>query len=247
MGRYSTGFQYKFKESQAPRKTGLAMTVEDKLKKIMIAPSLLSADFGRLAEEIRDVERAGCDALHIDVMDGHFVPNITIGPLVVAAVRKVTKLPLDVHLMIQDPVRYIRDFHKAGADWITIHVEAEKDVWKALHEIKKQGAKAGLSLRPGTPVDAIYPYLPDLDLVLVMSVEPGFGGQSFMPEQMSKIKALRPKFSKLISVDGGIDPKNAVQVLEAGADILVAGSAIFGKSDRAKAILEFREISKKSC
>ncbi|OQA57414.1 MAG: Ribulose-phosphate 3-epimerase [Candidatus Omnitrophica bacterium ADurb.Bin277] len=215
------------------------------MRKVMIAPSLLSADFGRLAEEIREVEAAGCDALHIDVMDGLFVPNITIGPLVVRAVRKVTKLPLDVHLMIQDPIRYVRDFHKAGADWITIHVEAEKDVRKCLHEIKKQGAKAGISLRPGTALEAIEPYLPDLDLVLVMSVEPGFGGQSFMPDQVTKIRELRTKFSKRISVDGGIDPQTAVRVLEAGADILVAGSAIFGKPDRAKVLREFREVTRK--
>jgi len=215
------------------------------MRKILIAPSLLSADFSRLAEEIREVENAGCDALHVDVMDGNFVPNISIGPVVVSAVRKITKLPLDVHLMIQEPARYVRDFHKAGADWITIHVEAEKDVWKCLHEIKKQGAKTGLSLKPGTPLDAIVPYLADLDLVLIMSVEPGFGGQSFMPEQMAKVKALRPQFAKLICVDGGIDPKTAPLALEAGADLLVAGNAVFGKPDRAKAIREFREIAKK--
>lgn len=215
------------------------------MKKIMIAPSLLSADFSRLAEEIRDVERAGCDALHIDVMDGHFVPNLTIGPLVVSAVRKVTKLPLDVHLMINLPSRYIAEFRKAGADWITVHVEAEKDVPSVLRTIKASGAKAGISLRPKTAVETLFPYLPELDLVLVMSVEPGFGGQSFMPEMMGKVKVLRRKFQGLISVDGGIGAGNALQALEAGADILVAGSAVFGKADRAKAILEFREIFKK--
>jgi ribulose-phosphate 3-epimerase len=215
------------------------------LKKIMIAPSLLSADFSRLAEEVRDVEKAGCDALHIDVMDGHFVPNLTIGPLVVSAIRKVTKLPLDVHLMIDTPSRYIAEFRKAGADWITVHVEAEKDVSGTLQEIKKLGAKAGLSLRPKTSVETILPYLRELDLVLVMSVEPGFGGQSFMPEMMEKVKVLRPKFPGLISVDGGIGAGNASQALEAGADILVAGSAVFGKSDRVKAVQEFREIFKK--
>ena len=215
------------------------------MKKIMIAPSLLSADFSRLAEEVRDVEKAGCDALHIDVMDGHFVPNLTIGPLIVSAIRKITKLPLDVHLMIDTPSRFIAEFRKAGADWITIHVEAENDVRKTLQEIKKIGAKAGISLRPKTSVKMILPYLPDLDLILVMSVEPGFGGQSFMPDTMEKIKVLRPKFQGLISVDGGIGAGNASQALEAGADILIAGSAIFGKSDRVKAILEFREIFKK--
>jgi len=215
------------------------------VKKIMIAPSLLSADFSRLAEEIRDVEKAGCDALHIDVMDGHFVPNLTIGPLVVSAIRKVTKLPLDVHLMIDAPSRYVGEFRKAGADWITIHIEAENDVLKTLQEIKKLGAKAGISLRPKTPVETILPYLSELDLALVMSVEPGFGGQSFMPDMMAKVKVLRSKFQGLISVDGGIGAGNAFQALEAGADILVAGSAVFGKADRVKAIQEFREIFKK--
>ena len=215
------------------------------MKKIMIAPSLLSADFSKLAEEVRDVEKAGCDALHIDVMDGHFVPNLTIGPLVVSAVRKVTKLVLDVHLMIDAPSRYIEEFRKAGADWITIHVEAERDILKTLREIKKLGAKAGISLRPKTSLETILPYLSELDLVLVMSVEPGFGGQSFMPDMMEKVKVLRPKFQGLISVDGGIGAGNASQALEAGADVLVAGSAVFGKADRAKAIREFREIFKK--
>lgn len=215
------------------------------MKKIMIAPSLLSADFSKLAEEVRDVEKAGCDALHIDVMDGHFVPNITIGPVVVSAIRKVTKLPLDVHLMIDAPSRYIAEFRKAGADWITIHVEAEKDVRGVLQRIKTSGAKAGISLRPKTSVETLFPYLSELDLVLVMSVEPGFGGQSFMPDMMEKIKVLRPKFPGLISVDGGIGVGNASQALGAGADILVAGSAVFGKADRAKAIQEFREIFKK--
>lgn len=211
----------------------------------MIAPSLLSADFSRLAEEVRDVENAGCDALHIDVMDGHFVPNLTIGPLVVAAVHRVTELPLDVHLMIDTPSRYIAEFRKAGADWITVHVEAEKDIHGLLKKILESGAKAGLSLRPKTAVETIFPYLAELDLVLVMSVEPGFGGQLFMPEMMDKVKVLRSKFQGLISVDGGIGATNASQALEAGADILVAGSAVFGKVDRVKAIQEFREIFRK--
>jgi len=215
------------------------------MKKIMIAPSLLSADFNRLADEIRDVEKAGCDVLHIDVMDGHFVPNITIGPLVVSAIRKATKLPLDVHLMIDTPSRYVAEFRKAGADWITVHVEAEKDVPGVLQMIRASGAKVGLSLRPKTSLETIIPFLHALDLVLVMSVEPGFGGQSFMPDMMEKVRVLRPKFQGLISVDGGIGAGNASQALEAGADVLVAGSAVFGKSDRVKAIREFREIFKK--
>lgn len=214
--------------------------------KILLAPSLLSADFSRLAEEIRDVENAGCDWLHVDVMDGHFVPNLTIGPVVVNAIRKVTKMPLDVHLMIDAPGRYIEEFRKAGADWITLHVEAEKDIRETLLAIKRLGAKAGLSLRPKTTIAELEPYLNDLDLILVMSVEPGFGGQSFIPETMAKVKALRSKFSKLISVDGGIDPKNASQAIAAGADVLVAGSAIFGKKDRGQAIQDFREVCKKS-
>ena len=215
------------------------------MRRVLIAPSLLSADFSRLAEEIQDVERAGCDALHVDVMDGHFVPNLTIGPLVVKAIRKVTSLPLDVHLMIDQPARYIADFRKAGADWITIHVEAEKDVGKCLAEIKSLGARAGISLRPGTSVELLAPYWADLDLVLVMTVEPGFGGQAFMPAQVSKIRICRQQFKGLISVDGGIDPQVAPQVIEAGADVLVAGSAIFGKSDRGKVIAEFKEAAKK--
>ena len=211
----------------------------------MIAPSLLSADFSRLAEEIREVEKAGCDALHVDVMDGHFVPNLTIGPLVVKAIRKVTKLPIDVHLMIEEPVRYIAEFKKAGADWITIHIEAEKEARKTLREIRNLGAKAGISLRPNTPVQELYPFFDDLDLILVMSVEPGFAGQAFMPAMMEKIRLLRPHFSKLISIDGGIDPSTAPQAIEAGADVLVAGSAIFGKKERGQAIAEFREIAKR--
>jgi ribulose-phosphate 3-epimerase len=163
----------------------------------------------------------------------------------VAAVHRVTELPLDVHLMIDTPSRYIAEFCKAGADWITVHVEAEKDIHGLLKMIRESGAKAGLSLRPKTPVETIFPYLPELDLVLVMSVEPGFGGQLFMPEMMEKVKVLRSKFQGLISVDGGIGAGNASQALEAGADILVAGSAVFGKADRAKAIQEFREIFKK--
>lgn len=216
------------------------------MKKIMIAPSVLSADFSRLADEVREVEKAGCDLIHIDVMDGHFVPNLTIGPLVVSAVRKVTKLPLDVHLMIDAPSRYIAEFRKAGADWITIHVEAEKDVRGVLKMIHDSGAKAGLSLRPKTSVESLSPYLSDLDLILVMSVEPGFGGQSFMPDMMRKIESLRPKFKGLISVDGGIDPATAPKAVAAGVDILVAGSAIFGKSDRAQAIAQLRDASKHS-
>ena len=207
---------------------------------IKIAPSILSSDFSRLGEEIRDVEKAGCDWIHVDVMDGHFVPNLTIGPPVVKSLRKITKLPLDVHLMIDEPIRYIDDFRKAGSDWITIHVEATKKINETLAAIKNSGAKSGMSLRPKTPLSEIFPYLDKLDLVLIMSVEPGFGGQSFMPEMMEKVKELRKKFKGHISVDGGIAPDTAGLALKSGADVLVAGTAIFREADRAKAISQLR-------
>lgn len=212
-------------------------------RKILIAPSILSADFSRLAEEIREVEKAGCDVLHIDVMDGHFVPNLTLGPPVIRGIRQATKLPLDVHLMIEEPIRYLADFRKAGADWITVHVEAAQDVGGTLAAIKKAGAKAGISLRPKTPVEELLPYLSSVDLVLVMTVEPGFGGQVFLPEMMAKVRSLRPKFSGWISVDGGISPETARVALEAGADLLVAGTAIFGERDRGQAIRALRHAA----
>ena len=209
-------------------------------KKILIAPSILSADFSRIDREIAEVEKAGCDLIHVDVMDGCFVPNLTIGPPVIRWIRKVTKLPLDVHLMIEEPVRRLEDYKKAGADWITVHVEAVKDINATLARVKQLGAKTGISLRPGTPLERIVPHLKNLDLVLVMTVEPGFGGQSFMPAMMEKVKKLRPQFSGLISVDGGITPETAPQALAAGADILVAGTAIFGQPDRTQAIKDLR-------
>lgn len=210
-------------------------------KKIIIAPSILSADFGRLAQEISDVEKAGCDWIHVDVMDGHFVPNLTIGPVVVRGIRKATRLPLDVHLMIEAPIGYVDEFRKAGADWITIHVEAEKQIEKTIEKIKASGAKAGISIKPGTPAKAIVPYLKLLDLVLVMTVEPGFGGQAFMPEMVEKVRFLRPKFSGILSVDGGIGAKNAWQVIAAGADALVAGTSVFGHSNRTEAVRLLRQ------
>ena len=209
-------------------------------KKTLIAPSILSADFARLAEEVGDVEKGGCDVLHVDVMDGHFVPNLTIGPVVVKWIRKVTKLPLDVHLMIDDPIQYVEEFRKAGSDWITIHVEATQKVKETLEFIKKSGAKPGISLRPKTPLSAIEPYLKDVELVLIMSVEPGFGGQSFMPEMMDKVKNLRKKFSGLISVDGGVNNETVGVVRESGADVIVAGTAVFGQKDRGQAIRMLR-------
>ena len=174
--------------------------------------------------------------MHVDVMDGQFVPNLTIGPCVVQSLRKTTKLPLDVHLMIVEPIRYIREFRDAGSDLITVHVEATKDLRKTISFAKKTGAKVGLSLRPRTPVSRLYPYLKDIDLVLIMTVEPGFGGQSFMEPMIQKVRDLRPRFSGLISVDGGINPETAKIAKEAGADILVAGSAIFKDTDRKKMI-----------
>lgn len=215
---------------------------QDIMRKILIAPSILSADFARLADEINDVEHGGCDLLHVDVMDGHFVPNLTIGAPVVKSMRKVTKLPLDVHLMIDEPARYIEDFKKAGTDMLTIHVEATKKVSETLEAIRKSGMKPGISLRPSTSLSAIDPYLSQVDLVLMMSVEPGFGGQAFMPEVMDSVKILRKKFSGMISVDGGINPQTAMVALDSGADILVAGTAVFGQKDRAAAIRSLRGI-----
>jgi len=215
-------------------------------KKILIAPSILSADFTRLEQEIREVEGAGCDSLHVDVMDGHFVPNLTIGPPVIRWIRKVTKLPLDVHLMIEEPIKSLADYRKAGADWLTVHVEASSEMNKTLDAVKSSGAKVGLSLRPGTPVSALDPYLKKLDLILVMTVEPGFGGQSFMPDMMEKLKVLRPKFGGMISVDGGINAVTARAAAAHGADILVAGTAIFGERNRAGAIRGLRASSQGS-
>lgn len=215
-------------------------TQEKNPSRPLIAPSLLSCDFSRVAEEIREVENGGGDWLHLDVMDGHFVPNLTIGPVVVKWVRQSTRLPLDVHLMIEEPVRYLESFRKAGADWITVHVEACQDLRETLKEIRRVGAKAGLSLRPGTPVDQLFPYLEAVDLILVMTVEPGFGGQKFMPEMIGKVRELRPRFGGKISVDGGIDAATAPQALAAGADVLVAGTAIFGQKDRKAAIQKLR-------
>ena len=209
-------------------------------KKILVAPSILSADFGRLGAEIEDIQKSGCDVVHVDVMDGHFVPNLTIGPTVIRWIRKVTNVPLDVHLMIDEPIRYVEDFKKAGSDWLTIHVEATSKVGQTLEAIKKAGMKPGISLRPKTPFSAIEPFLGAVELVLVMTVEPGFGGQSFMPEMLEKVKKLRPRFSGLISVDGGINPETAAPALAAGADVLVAGTAVFGEKNRAAAIRNLR-------
>jgi ribulose-phosphate 3-epimerase len=199
-------------------------------KPILIAPSILSADFARLADEVRAVDAAGADWIHVDVMDGHFVPNITVGPGVVKAIRPHTRKPLDVHLMISPADPYLAAFAEAGADRVTVHVEAETDIGKTLVAIRALGKKAGVTLKPGTPIAAIANLLDLVDLVLVMSVEPGFGGQPFMPAALGRIAAVRALLGQrnaLIEVDGGITPQNAASVARAGASVLVAGSAIF--------------------
>ncbi|CAG9607457.1 ribulose-phosphate 3-epimerase [Pseudoneobacillus rhizosphaerae] len=208
---------------------------------VKIAPSILSADFARLGEEIKDVEIGGADYIHVDVMDGHFVPNITIGPLIVEAIRPITTLPLDVHLMIENPDQYIEAFAKAGADYITVHVEACKHLHRTIHFIKSFGVKAGVVLNPATPVDTIQHVLSDVDMVLLMSVNPGFGGQAFIPEVTKKIKTLRRMIDEKglqveIEIDGGVNELTAKLCIEAGATVLVAGSAIYNQKDRAKAI-----------
>ncbi|MCX7724207.1 MAG: ribulose-phosphate 3-epimerase [Thermodesulfovibrio sp.] len=202
----------------------------------LIAPSILSADFGRLAEEIKLAEQAGADMIHIDVMDGIFVPNITVGPLVVDAVKKTTTLPLDVHLMIVNPEKYIEDFVKAGADILTVHVEACTHLHRIVWQIKEHGIRAGVSLNPATSINAIEEIINDVDLILVMSVNPGFGGQKFIPSSIDKIKRIKKmilsrEISTLIEVDGGVKLENAKKIVQAGADILVMGSEFFGQSD----------------
>ncbi|MEE9542657.1 MAG: ribulose-phosphate 3-epimerase [Thermodesulfobacteriota bacterium] len=211
-----------------------------------ISPSILSADFGRLAEEVRAVEEAGADYIHIDVMDGHFVPNITIGPFVVAAVKKITKLPLDVHLMIENPECYVPEFAKAGADIITVHAEATHHLHALIMQIKELGKKAGVSINPATPVHSLGQIIADIDLVLVMSVNPGFSGQSFIPASINKIKKVRSIMEKRgskaeLEVDGGIKIDNIAEVSKAGADVFVAGSAVYGSDDYAATIKAMRK------
>ena len=199
---------------------------------VKIAPSFLAADFSALEREIRAVEAAGAEYIHLDVMDGHFVPNITFGPMVVEAIRKVTTLTLDVHLMIAEPGRYLRDFADSGADICTVHVEVNADLPTLLREVREMGMRPGATVKPATPVGALYPLLPSLDLALVMSVEPGFGGQAFMPESLEKVRKLRAEVMRQgvqveIEIDGGIVAENAGQAVAAGAEVLVAGSAAF--------------------
>ncbi|MFZ7946638.1 ribulose-phosphate 3-epimerase [Neobacillus sp. 19] len=208
---------------------------------VKIAPSILSADFSKLGEEILAVEKGGADYIHIDVMDGHFVPNITIGPLIVEAIRPLTKLPLDVHLMIENPDQYIEAFVKAGADYITVHVEACRHLHRTIQNIKSFGIKAGVVLNPATPVETIQHIIGDIDMVLLMSVNPGFGGQAFIPEILPKIRKVKEMAEQKginleIEIDGGVNPETAKQCKEAGANVLVAGSAIYNQPDYAKAI-----------
>jgi len=212
---------------------------------IKIAPSILSADFATLGEDIKDVELGGADYIHVDVMDGHFVPNITIGPLVVNAIRPITKLPLDVHLMIENPDQYIPEFAKAGADIITVHVEACRHLHRTIQLIKEQGIKAGVVLNPSTPVDTIKHIIQDIDMVLLMTVNPGFGGQAFISSVVPKIKEVRELADTFnpnldIEVDGGINEETAKICIEAGANVLVAGSFIYGSSNREEAIKAIR-------
>jgi ribulose-phosphate 3-epimerase len=203
---------------------------------VKIAPSLLSADFLRLGQEIQAAETAGADLLHIDVMDGHFVPNITIGPFIVKQIRSITSLPLDVHLMIDEPEKYLSDFIDAGADYLTVHVETSVHLHRTVQLIKSAGIKAGVSANPATPVWQLEQILPDADMVLIMSVNPGFGGQEFIHHTLDKLKTLRTLINgkglnTIIEVDGGIKPDNAKEIASAGADILVMGSAFFHSGD----------------
>ncbi len=212
---------------------------------VLVAPSLLSADFSRLGEEVKAVQEAGADWLHLDVMDGNFVPNITIGPLVVEAVKRCANVPLDVHLMIATPERYIKDFQSAGADILCIHPEACVHLHRALVEIRDSGMKAGVALNPSTGICAIENVLPELDVITVMTVNPGFGGQSFIPSMFSKIRTIKKMIDEshydiLLDVDGGVGPKNSSALVQAGVDVLVAGSAVFGKPPYKVAINNIR-------
>jgi ribulose-phosphate 3-epimerase len=212
---------------------------------IRVAPSILSADFAHLARDIAAVERGGADLIHVDVMDGHFVPNITIGPPVVKAIRRVAQVPLDVHLMIEDPDRYIDAFADAGASFISVHIEVLPHLHRTIYAIKKRGVRAGVVLNPSTPVVSLEEVAADVDYVLVMSVNPGFGGQTFIPRSLEKIRAVRALLDAAgnagpVEVDGGVDLQTVAAVVQAGADVLVAGNAIFGAADAESAARDLR-------
>ncbi|MFQ6676478.1 MAG: ribulose-phosphate 3-epimerase [Fidelibacterota bacterium] len=218
---------------------------------IKLAPSILSSDFANLAAVLKTCEEGGADQIHVDVMDGHFVPNLTIGPVVVKALKKSTSLPLDVHLMIENPERYVASFVRAGADMVTVHVEACRDTRAVLDQIRTLGANPGITLRPGTPLESITGFLKEVDLVLVMSVEPGFGGQAFLGRSLERIRkvrglvdALSPDGRPRLSVDGGIKLDNALQVIEAGAHTLVVGSGIFDHDDPVAVMRAFKELGR---
>jgi ribulose-phosphate 3-epimerase len=220
-------------------------------RKIEIAPSILSADFAHLAREIEKVEKAGANLIHLDVMDGHFVPNITIGPPVVASIRKITKLPLDAHLMIEKPERFIDDFIRAGVDWLSVHVEADAHLDRTLSYLKASGLRAGVAINPGSSLSSLDQILPLADYVLIMTVNPGFGGQKFIPYTLKKVRQLRQSivsngYETRIEVDGGIGPDNLHDVLTAGAEIIVAGSAIFSsQKDASGAVQEMKGIAER--
>lgn len=212
---------------------------------IKISPSILSSDYGNLSSELKRMEACGADMLHIDVMDGHFVPNITLGAPIVKCIRKSSTLPFDVHLMISDPYKYIPDFVNAGSDIITFHAEADSDIEKTIDLILASGKKAGLSIKPKTPVEAVYPYLDKLSMVLVMTVEPGFGGQSFMEDMMPKVSAVRSEIDRRgldvdIQVDGGINKDTISIAAKAGANVFVSGNAIFSSDNAEKTIADFK-------
>ena len=212
---------------------------------VRIAPSILSADFSKLGEEVAAIEAAGADWVHIDVMDGHFVPNLTFGAPVVSCLRKVTKMPFDVHLMVEAPQNYIADFAKAGADILTVHLETAPHLHRVIQAIKEAGLKAAVSLNPSTPLCLLEEILPELDMVLLMSVNPGFGGQAFIPSSLEKVRKLRQMLDEKglqtdIQVDGGVTPDNAAQLIAAGATVLVAGSAVYKAPDMANAIHSLR-------